>query len=55
MPTRAWRVSHGHAWNLGDTIVSGIGQGFIEVTPLQLAIYVVPHCQRALGAAAPDP
>src|ERR1700722_15097755 len=40
MPTRAWRVSHGHAWNLGDTIVSGIGQGFIEVTPLQLAVYV---------------
>jgi penicillin-binding protein 2 len=60
MPTRAWRVSHGHAWNLGDTIVSGIGQGFIEVTPLQLAIYVSriasgrsvqPHLTRKLAGA----
>jgi penicillin-binding protein 2 len=60
MPTRAWRVSHGHAWNLGDTIVSGIGQGFIEVTPLQLAVYVSriasgrsvqPHLTRRLAGA----
>ncbi|WP_428483428.1 penicillin-binding protein 2 [Rhodopila sp.] len=58
IPTRAWRVSHGHAWNLGDTIVSGIGQGFIQVTPLQLATYVSriasaravqPHLTRKLG------
>jgi penicillin-binding protein 2 len=58
IPTRAWRISHGHAWNLGDTIVSGIGQGFIQVTPLQLAVYasriasgrsVQPHLTRKLA------
>ena len=58
IPTRAWRIGHGHAWNLGDTIVSGIGQGFIQVTPLQLATYVSriasgravqPHLTRALN------
>jgi penicillin-binding protein 2 len=58
IPTRAWRISRGHAWNMGDTIVSGIGQGFIQVTPLQLATYVSrlasgrlvqPHLTRKLS------
>jgi penicillin-binding protein 2 len=58
IPTREWRISHGHAWNMGDTIVSGIGQGFIQVTPLQLATYVSriasgrlvqPHLTRKLA------
>ncbi len=58
IPTREWRMGKGHAWNIGDTIVSGIGQGFIQVTPLQLATYtarlasgrlVQPHLTRSLG------
>jgi penicillin-binding protein 2 len=58
IPTREWRIGHGHAWNIGDTVVSGIGQGFIQVTPLQLATYVAriasgravqPHLTRRLG------
>jgi penicillin-binding protein 2 len=58
VPTREWRIAHGHAWNMGDTVVSGIGQGFIQVTPLQLATYasrlasgrmVEPHLTRGLG------
>ncbi len=58
IPTPAWRRAHGHAWNLGDTIVSGIGQGYIQVTPLQLATYtariatgraVQPHLTRLIG------
>ena len=58
IPTREWRISKGHAWNIGDTIVSGIGQGYIQVTPLQLAVYVSriasgrlvqPHLTRKLG------
>ena len=58
IPTREWRIGHGHAWNIGDTIVSGIGQGFIQVTPLQLATYVSriatgrlvqPHLTRKLA------
>ncbi|MGI3775799.1 MAG: penicillin-binding protein 2 [Janthinobacterium lividum] len=60
IPTPAWRRSHGHPWNLGDTIVSGIGQGYIQVTPLQLATYtariatgraVQPHLTRLVGGA----
>ena len=59
MPTKAWRKRHGHSWNIGDTIVSGIGQGYIQVTPLQLATYVsriatgravVPHVTRQVDA-----
>ena len=58
IPTREWRIGHGHAWNLGDTVVAGIGQGYIQVTPLQLATYaarvatgrkVEPHLTRKLG------
>jgi penicillin-binding protein 2 len=60
IPTREWRIAKGHAWNMGDTIVSGIGQGFIQVTPLQLATYaariasgrlVQPHLTRRLAGA----
>jgi len=58
IPTREWRMGKGHAWNIGDTIVSGIGQGFVQVTPLQLATYVSriasgrlvqPHLTRSLA------
>ncbi len=61
IPTRAWRQAQGKAWNIGDTIVSGIGQGFIQVTPMQLATYtsriatgrmVEPHLTRTLGGVA---
>jgi penicillin-binding protein 2 len=69
IPTREWRAAKGHGWNIGDTIVSGIGQGYIQVTPLQLATYasrlasgrmVQPHLTRKLsgilqpGAEAED-
>jgi penicillin-binding protein 2 len=58
IPTREWRIGEGHAWNLGDTVVAGIGQGYIQVSPLQLATYaarvatgrkVVPHLTRKLA------
>jgi penicillin-binding protein 2 len=60
IPTREWRIGKGHAWNVGDTIVSGIGQGYIQVTPLQLATYasriasgrmVQPHLTRKLSGS----
>jgi penicillin-binding protein 2 len=68
MPTQEWRRKHGHAWNIGDTISCGIGQGYIQATPLQLATYVsriatgravVPHVTRKVagalrGQTAPD-
>lgn len=40
IPTPQWRRQHGHHWNGGDTVNSGIGQGFVQVTPLALATYV---------------
>ncbi len=38
VPTREWRRAHGKAWTLGETVIHGIGQGFDQVTPLELAI-----------------
>jgi len=63
IPTREWRIAQGGHWNIGDTVVSGIGQGYVQVTPLQLATYVArvatgravePHLTRRLGGA-PQP
>src|SRR6266567_4777852 len=63
VPTKEWRASKGHPWQLGDTVVSGIGQGYINVSPLQLAVYaariatgraVQPHfTHRIAGAMQP--
>ncbi len=69
MPTREWRMKQGKAWNIGDTIVSGIGQGYMQLTPLSLATMVSriatgravqPHLTRSVsgvlqkGAKAED-
>ena len=60
MPTREWRMSRGHAWNIGDTISCGIGQGYIQTTPLALCTYVSriatgravePHLTRTIAGA----
>lgn len=41
VPDEAWkRAQRDEAWTLGDTLNIGIGQGFVNVTPLQLAIMV---------------
>ena len=38
IPTKAWkRAVIGQPWVLGETLVAGIGQGFITATPMQLA------------------
>ncbi|MFT8808510.1 penicillin-binding protein 2 [Gluconobacter sp.] len=56
IPTPEWRQRHGFHWNGGDTVNAGIGQGFVQVTPLALATYVSriasgrdvqPHLLRA--------
>ena len=69
VPTRGWRIAQGKAWNIGDTIVHGIGQGFFQLTPLALATMtarlatgrqVQPHLTRSIagtmqrGARAED-
>jgi len=39
LPTRAWKKSVLHQeWTAGDTLNSGIGQGYVLATPLQLAV-----------------
>lgn len=38
IPTPDWKLKHkGSAWYSGDTVQVGIGQGFLQITPLQLA------------------
>ncbi|WP_043833649.1 penicillin-binding protein 2 [Muricoccus aerilatus] len=58
VPTRAWRQAQGKPWNLGDTVVHGIGQGFYQLTPLSLAVMTArlasgralqPHLTRTIG------
>jgi penicillin-binding protein 2 len=57
-PTRDWRIKQGKPWNLGDTVVHGIGQGFYQFTPLSLATMtarlatgraVQPHLTRSIN------
>ena len=38
MPSRTWkRNARGQSWYPGETVITGIGQGYMLVTPLQLA------------------
>jgi penicillin-binding protein 2 len=39
VPDRAWKLAtQGVPWQHGETLVVGIGQGFLQATPLQLAV-----------------
>ena len=41
VPTRDWKLAAiGEAWQGGETLVVGIGQGYLLTTPLQLAVMV---------------
>jgi len=41
LPTADWRRDKlNNRWNLGDTLVAGIGQGYIAATPLQLNVMI---------------
>ena len=38
MPDPDWKLAaHGEPWNPGDSVNMGIGQGYVQVTPLQIA------------------
>ena len=59
IPSREWKLATtGTAWQQGETLIAGIGQGSVLATPLQLAIMVarlvtgravVPRLVRAEG------
>lgn len=39
MPTKAWKKRvKGRPWHQGETLLAGIGQGYVLATPLQLAV-----------------
>ncbi len=67
IPDTDWKLAtFGEKWQQGETLVAGIGQGFITTTPLQLAlmtarianggIAITPKLRRdAVIAGEPDP
>lgn len=39
LPTKQWKLDRiGVPWQIGETLVAGIGQGYVLTTPLQLAV-----------------
>ena len=39
VPSREWKLAdRGEPWQKGETLITGIGQGFLLTTPLQLAV-----------------
>lgn len=66
IPTKAWkRRALDQPWQLGETLIAGIGQGFVLTTPLQLAVMtarianggklVRPRLMRQLDEAPDGP
>jgi len=64
MPSREWkRATRRQAWFPGETVILGIGQGYMQVTPLQLAqataliankgVWNRPHLAREIAGAPP--
>ena len=53
VPTKAWKLATlGVPWQQGETLVTGIGQGFVLATPLQLAV-MVARVANGANAVAP--
>ena len=53
VPTREWKLAMiGEPWQGGETLIVGIGQGYLLTTPLQLAVMVA---RLANGGIAVEP
>lgn len=52
LPTQGWKAAKGKGWSTGETVITGIGQGYVLATPLQLAMLAA---RIANGRAAPVP
>lgn len=51
LPTRDWKAAAtGASWSMGETVITGIGQGYVLSTPLQLAVMTarIANGSRAL-------
>ncbi|MGO3549852.1 penicillin-binding protein 2, partial [Pseudomonas helleri] len=64
MPSREWkRSTRRQAWFPGETVILGIGQGYMQVTPLQLAqataliankgVWNRPHLAKTIDSTPP--
>jgi penicillin-binding protein 2 len=60
VPDLVWAKQRGIHWVQGDTVVQGIGQGYLQLTPLALATMIArigtgtnitPHIARRIGGA----
>jgi penicillin-binding protein 2 len=50
LPTREWKTARfGTSWSMGETVISGIGQGYVLSTPLQLAVMAARIANGGLG------
>ena len=50
IPTRDWkRKTYGIPWQQGETLIAGIGQGYILATPLQLAVMTARVANGGIG------
>lgn len=50
IPTRDWkRKTYGIPWQQGETLIAGIGQGYILATPLQLAVMTAKMVNGGIG------
>ena len=54
IPTREWRIAQGKPWNIGDTVVHGIGQGYIAGDAAAAGDLWRARRHRRAGAAASD-
>lgn len=50
LPSQEWkRKAHGQPWYPGETVITGIGQGYLSATPLQLALATSVLATRGQG------
>lgn len=65
IPSRDWkRATRDEPWHQGETVIAGIGQGFVLLTPLQMALMtarianggraIVPRLTRAVSGQSVD-
>jgi penicillin-binding protein 2 len=66
VPTREWKLATiGASWKQGETLLTGIGQGYLLATPLQMAVMtarlvnggfaVTPYLARGVAASGEAP